>query len=96
MSPVTLHDISTCPASVRRGGRFSHASSAAPRRFFGALARNLLRAVVSAAVPTDGAQWVDTGDNRSQVGVAVADRTKRRRKADVASERLAVRWANWR
>jgi hypothetical protein len=95
MLPVTFHNVSTCPAPVRRGG-FARGLSRVRGRSFGSFARNLLHRVVSAAVPIDGAHWADRGNIPSQVGVAKADRATPQRTAKVASERLPVRWANWR
>lgn len=95
MSRVALHDFSGCQAPAS-AGRLARPSSVAPRRFLAGFVRNLLRVVVSASVPIDGAQWTDTGNSGAQVGIASADRTARRRKAEVTNERVPVRWANWR
>jgi hypothetical protein len=94
MSPVALHDVSACPASASED-RSSHPSSVAPRRFLARFVRSLLRVVVGASVPIDGARWKE-GNTRGEISAVSADRTTQRRKAEVASERLPVRWANWR
>jgi hypothetical protein len=40
---------------------------------FASQARKLLRYIVSAAVPVDGAHWIDTGEGRSQRVLPSAD-----------------------
>jgi hypothetical protein len=59
-------------------------------------ARRLLRWVVGAAVPIDGAHWVDTRDTCGRRSAAIADATAKQSKAEVEAERVPVRLANWR